>query len=45
MGEIDSTSDRDSSLSVSLFIVSAAACTSGEGREEREEERDDSGER
>ena len=30
IGERDSTSERDSSDSLSLFIVSAAACTSGE---------------
>ena len=31
MGERDSTSDSDMSVSLSLFIVSAAACTRGEG--------------
>ena len=30
MGDSDSTSDRESSESESLFMVSAAACTSGE---------------
>ena len=32
MGERDSTSDRDSSESESQFMVSAAACTRGEGQ-------------
>ena len=42
MGERDSTSDRESSDPLSLFIVSAGACTRGErmwlGEERRGEE-------
>ena len=34
IGERDSTSDKESSESLSLFMVSAAACTRGEGRGE-----------